>query len=164
MRCPVQLNVRLIVLTDDEERHNIPLKARVDWPTLGKKLNKVVQVVRKALPNHLTQAQLRQHQREKKMTIDGIELVDDDLTLVRVIGKDSTGTGTGMDGPKWEAAFAANMIVLLDTTPHPELVDEGLARGIINQFQRLRKKAGLVPTDEVHMRYPRRLEPTQRRD
>lgn len=45
------------------------------------------------------------------------------------------------------------MIVLLDAAPHPELVDEGVAREMINRIQRLRKKAGLVPTDDVHMRY-----------
>jgi isoleucyl-tRNA synthetase len=45
------------------------------------------------------------------------------------------------------------MIVLLDTAPHPELVEEGMVRELINRFQRLRKKAGLVPTDHVRMRY-----------
>lgn len=37
--------------------------------------------------------------------------------------------------------------------PHPELMDEGVAREVITRFQQLRKKAGLVPTDEVLMRY-----------
>jgi isoleucyl-tRNA synthetase len=44
------------------------------------------------------------------------------------------------------------MIVLLDVAPHPELVDKGLMRELISRFQRLRKKAGLAPTDEVCMR------------
>src|SRR5204862_1366260 len=68
-----ELNVRDIILTGDEERYNILLEARVDWPTLGKKLKKDVQVVRQALPS-LTQAQLRQYQTEKKATVCGIEL------------------------------------------------------------------------------------------
>ena len=46
-----------------------------------------------------------------------------------------------------------DMVVLLDTTSHPELEEEGVAREMINRVQRLRKKAGLVPTDNVHMRY-----------
>ncbi|KAL2021687.1 hypothetical protein VTK56DRAFT_6779 [Thermocarpiscus australiensis] len=154
-----ELNVRDIVLTDDEERYGITLEARVDWPSLGKKLKKDVQVVRKALPN-LTQAQLRQYQRNKQMAINGIELFENDLTLVRVIGKDSSKDGSNKDGPQWEPAFTEDVIVLLDVAHHPELADDGLAREVINRFQRLRKKAGLVPTDEVHMRYCLSLTPT----
>ncbi|KAL2199477.1 tRNA synthetases class I-domain-containing protein [Corynascus similis CBS 632.67] len=149
-----ELNVRNIVLTDDEEQYKIVLEARVDWPSLGKKLKKDVQVVRKALPN-LTHTQLREYQRTKTMNLDGIALGEGGLTLVRVIGQrqgyeeaDSGKSG----GPQWEPAFADDMIVLLDATPHSELVEEGLVRELINWFQRLRKKAGLVPTDEVHKR------------
>ena len=146
-----ELNVRHIILSHDEERYNIHLEARVDWPTLGKKLKKDVQVVRKALPN-LTQAELKQYQLEKKITINGIELGEDDLTLVRVVGKETSASADG-SGPDWEAAFAEDVIVLLDTAAHPELSDEGLAREIINRVQRLRKKANLVPTDDIHVQY-----------
>jgi isoleucyl-tRNA synthetase len=145
-----ELNVREIILTSDEERFNILLEARVDWPTLGKKLKKDVQVIRKALPN-LTQQQLKQYLHDKKITIDGIRLDENDLTIVRVLGKDTLISNA--DGPQWEAAFSEDIIVLLDTAPHPELLDEGLARDIINRIQRMRKKAGLVPTDDIHMQY-----------
>ncbi|KAH6617585.1 isoleucyl-tRNA synthetase [Chaetomium tenue] len=146
-----ELNIRDITLTDDEERYGIILEARVDWPTLGKKLKRDVEVVRGALPS-LTQPQLRQYQREKKITVAGIELAENDLTIVRVIGNDRAKTDSE-NGPQWEPAFADDMIVLLDAAPHPELVDEGVAREMVNRIQRLRKKAGLVPTDDVHMRY-----------
>ncbi|KAK4143920.1 isoleucyl-tRNA synthetase [Dichotomopilus funicola] len=149
-----ELNVRNIILTDDEEQYNILLEARVDWPSLGKKLKKDVQVVRKALPT-LTQAQLREYQRTKTINLDGIALGEGDLTLVRVVGKRQgygEADGGKGGGPQWEPAFADDMIVLLDAAPHPELVEEGLVRELINRFQRLRKKAGLVPTDEVYMR------------
>jgi isoleucyl-tRNA synthetase len=145
-----ELNIRDVILTSDEERYNILLEARVDWPTLGKKLKKNVQVVRKALPN-LSQERLKHYLRDKKMTIDGIELDENDLSIVRVLGKDTVRDSN--DGPQWEVAFSEDVIVLLDTAPHPELLDEGLARDIINRIQRMRKKAGLVPTDDVHMQY-----------
>lgn len=45
-----ELNVRDVVLSEDEERYGIRLEARVDWPSLGKKLKAGVQVVRRALP------------------------------------------------------------------------------------------------------------------
>ncbi|KAK4156975.1 isoleucyl-tRNA synthetase [Chaetomidium leptoderma] len=142
-----ELNVRNLVLTDDEERYSIHLEARVDWPSLGKKLKKDVQVVRKALPT-LSQAQLRDYQRTKTINLDGISLGEGDLTLVRVIGEGTERSGA----PQWEPAFADDMVVLLDIAPHPELVEEGLMRDLISRFQRLRKRAGLMPTDEVCMR------------
>jgi isoleucyl-tRNA synthetase len=154
-----ELNIRDIVLTTDSEQYNILLEARVDWPSLGKKLKKDVQTVLKSLPS-ITQAQLRKYQRDLKLTINWIELTVYDLTLVRVIGqaKPNTSTSTNTDnndgdGPQYEPAFAPDMIILLDTAPHPELVDEGLARELVNRIQRLRKKADLAPTDEIYMRY-----------
>ncbi len=145
-----ELNVRDVILSSDEEQYNIILEARVDWPTLGKKLKKQVQVVRKALPS-LTQAQLRQYLVDKKITVEGIELEEGDITMARVL-KEATANDSE-HGPKWQAIFAESMVVLLDTTPHPELAEEGLAREIINRVQRLRKKAGLIPSDDVVMQY-----------
>ena len=43
--------------------------------------------------------------------------------------------------------------VLLDAFAYPELAQEGLAREVLNRIQRLRKRAGLVPTDDVQVVY-----------
>lgn len=144
-----ELNIRDIVLTSDEARFNVQLEAKVDWPTLGKKLKKDVQVVRKALPN-LTQDELRAYLKEKKISVGGIQLEENDLNIIRVLGGDSLNSS---DGAKWEPAFAEDVIVLLDTAAHPELAEEGIARDIITRIQKMRKKAGLVPTDDVRMEY-----------
>lgn len=144
-----ELNVRHVVLSSDEQQYNILLEARVDWPTLGKKLRKNVQVVRKALPD-LTQDQLKGYVRNKKIEVAGIELDENDLTIVRVFGVDAAGP---TQAAQWEAAFTNEMVVLLDVSLHPELAQEGVAREMVNRVQRLRKKAGLVPTDEVQMQY-----------
>lgn len=45
------------------------------------------------------------------------------------------------------------MLILLDIKKYPELEQEGLAREVINRVQRLRKKAGLLPTDDIYMYY-----------
>ena len=140
-----ELNVSEIMLTDNEEQYNIMLEARVDWPTLGKKLKSQVQTVRKALPN-LTQEQLKQYVKDKGMTIEGIKLEEDDLNIVRVLAK-------GEQASQFEPAFSNNVIILLDTSSTSELQAEGLARDIVNRVQRIRKKAGLVPTDDIHVEY-----------
>lgn len=147
-----ELNVQEVILTADEAKYNIMLEAKVDWPTLGKKLKKDVQKVRKALPS-LTQDQLRQYQADKTITVDGIQLEENDLEIVRVISK-ADGDAEQGDKPKLEPAFSNDVIILLDTdVSDKDLVNEALAREMINRVQKLRKKAGLVPTDEVHMRY-----------
>ncbi|CAN8101672.1 unnamed protein product [Discula destructiva] len=150
-----ELNVRQIVLASDEDhdRYNIILSARVDWPTLGKKLKSNVQVVRMALSS-LSQAQLRQFQVNRRMTVSGIELEAEDLSIVRVLGSpESDSKGHKVSSPHYEAAFSDEMIILLDTSQHVALLDDGLARDIVNRVQRMRKKAGLVPTDTVLMQY-----------
>lgn len=142
-----ELNVRNIIFTTDEDKYNVRLQAAVDWPTLGKKLKKDVQKVRKALPS-LTNDQLRRFLQEKTITIDGVELRESDLTINRALGDVK-----GATGEKWESSSDNDVIVLLDSTLYPELMDTGLARELINRVQRLRKKAGLVPTDDVIMEY-----------
>ena len=146
-----ELNVRDLILTSDETKYDIKLEARVDWPTLGKKLKKNVKVVKDALPK-LTQDQLKAYVRDGKISVAGIELEDTDLTIVRVLPEDKA-TSKDKDGPQFEAAFSNDAIVLLDVAPHPELLNDGLARDLVNRLQRMRKKAGLVPTDDIHMQY-----------
>ncbi|KAK2740126.1 hypothetical protein FQN57_006241 [Myotisia sp. PD_48] len=146
-----ELNVRNVILTCEEERYGIRLEAKVDWPTLGKKLKKEVQIVRKALPS-LTQEQLREYLRNKKMDINGIELEGTDLAIVRVLGEGVSNPSDEL-GAKWEPGFSKDTIVLLDTTSLPEHADDSLAREMISRIQKLRKKAGLVPTDDVVVQY-----------
>ncbi|KAK7430947.1 hypothetical protein QQZ08_002476 [Neonectria magnoliae] len=144
-----ELNVREMIATSNEEQFDIVLEAKVDWPTLGKKLKKDVKTVRDALPS-LSQHELRTYTKEGKITAGGIELGENDLTIIRVLSKDKADK----DGePTWEPAFAQDMIVLLNATADSELTEEGLARNIISSIQRLRKKAGLTPTDDVLHHY-----------
>ncbi len=145
-----ELNIKEVTLTTDEAKYNILLEARVDWPTLGKRLKKDVQIVRKALPS-LSQDQLRGYLEFGQITIHNIQLSGGDLSIVRTLARDTSKLND--DGTNWEPAFAEDMVVLLDPTPHPELADEGLAREIVNRFQRLRRKAVLIPTDDVQMEY-----------
>ncbi|KAI2615725.1 isoleucyl-tRNA synthetase [Hypomontagnella submonticulosa] len=146
-----ELNIRDVILTNDEERYGIHLEAKVDWPTLGKKLKRDAQVVRKALPD-VTQEELRRYLKEKKITVKGIELEGDDINIVRAIAADNPNIAKD-DGVVYEPAFLEDMIILLDTASHPELVDDGIARDVMTRVQKMRKTAGLVPTDDVRMQY-----------
>merc|ERR1719211_175083 len=61
----------------------------------------------------------------------------------------------GEDGSKskYEAQSDNEVLVLLDCTPDQSMLDEGIAREVVNRIQKLRKKAGLQPSDEVTLYY-----------
>ncbi|CAI8001069.1 Isoleucine--tRNA ligase, cytoplasmic, partial [Geodia barretti] len=54
---------------------------------------------------------------------------------------------------RYHAHASGTLLVLLDATPSQEMVDEGVAREVINKIQKLRKKAGLQPRDAVEVLY-----------
>ena len=54
---------------------------------------------------------------------------------------------------KYEAHSDNDVLVLLDCTPDQSMLDEGTAREVVNRIQKLRKKAGLQPQDEVTLYY-----------
>jgi isoleucyl-tRNA synthetase len=139
-----QLNIREIVFTTDEERTCVRYKATADWPTLGKKLRKDIGKVKAGLPN-LTSEEVKAYERTGEVVVDGITLTKGDLVVNRYVDIADDGS------------FASNtdsdVVVLLDIKTYPELEAEGMAREFINRVQRLRKEAGLQPTDEVDVYY-----------
>lgn len=148
-----ELNVQSLVLSSDEEKYNVQYSVTADWPTLGKKLKKDAQKVKKALPS-LTSDDVKRFQNEKKILVDGIELVEGDLVVKRGVKEDATSQG-------FEPNADADVLTILDANLYPELAEQGLGREIINRLQRLRKKAGLVPTDDVKMEYAVLSDPDQ---
>ncbi|GAO48636.1 hypothetical protein SAICODRAFT_59029 [Saitoella complicata NRRL Y-17804] len=139
-----ELNVRDLVLTADEDKYGVQYKVQADWPVLGKKLRKDMVKVKSALPL-LTTADVKKFIAEKEIEVNGVKLVEEDLQVVRGIDAEKNqGYDTNTD---------QDVLVLLDIAIHPELQSEGLAREVINRVQRLRKKAGLVATDDVRMLY-----------
>ncbi|KAI9759215.1 MAG: isoleucine--tRNA ligase [Chaenotheca gracillima] len=143
-----ELNVRELVVSSDEEKYNITLSVIPDWPTLGKRLKKDLQKVKKAVPS-LTNDQIRRYLQEKSIVVDGIRLEEGDLAVVRGLRKDSNST----EPEKWETASDNEVLILLDTSIHAGLMQESLVRDLINRLQRMRKTAGLKTTDDVRMEY-----------
>lgn len=140
-----ELNVQELVLTSDEVKYNVQYSVTADWPTLGKKLKKDAQKVKKALPD-LTSDDVREFLRSKSIIVDGIQLIEEDLLVKRGLKDDETSKNL-------ETNTDDDVLIVLDAALYPELAQEGLAREVINRVQRLRKKAGLVPTDDVKMEY-----------
>jgi isoleucyl-tRNA synthetase len=140
-----ELNLRDLVLSSDEKKYNVQYRVTADWPTLGKKLKKDVQKVKKALPS-LTSDDVKRFVAEKKIVVDGIELVEGDLVVRRDLAEDEASQNM-------EPNTDNDVLTILDANIYPELADEGLGREVISRVQRLRKKAGLLATDDVKMEY-----------
>lgn len=140
-----ELNIRDLVLTGDEAKYNVQYSVTADWPVLGKKLKKDIARVKKALPG-LSSEQVQSYLADKHIIVDGIRLEEGDLVVRRSVKEDEASKSL-------EINTDSELLTILDSEIHPELAQEGLAREIVNRVQRLRKKAGLQPTDDVKMEY-----------
>jgi len=143
-----ELNVRSVVFTSDEDKCGIKYKAVADVKTLGRKLKKDIGRVVKGLPK-LSTAEVKAYLATGKVEIDGIPLGEGDLTAVRYVELPKASEG----GAEYEDNTNNDVVVLLDVKLRPELEQEGLAREVVNRVQRLRKKAGLVATDDIDVFY-----------
>uniref|UniRef100_A0A1I8P093 Isoleucine--tRNA ligase, cytoplasmic n=1 Tax=Stomoxys calcitrans TaxID=35570 RepID=A0A1I8P093_STOCA len=139
-----ELNVRKLTLSSDKEKYGVTLRAEPDHKTLGQRLKgnfKSVMAAIKALKDDEIQKHLSQGFFE-------IEKQRIELEEVRVIYCTS-----GQVGSNFEAHSDNEVLVLMDMTPNEELLEEGLAREVINRIQKLKKKAQLIPTDPVLIYY-----------
>ena len=139
-----ELNVHELILSYDEEKYNVQYSVTADWPTLGKKLKKDGQKVKKGLPK-LTSDDVRRFVQDKGIMVDGIQLEEGDLIVKRGLKEDELS--------RLETNTDDDVLTILDTELYPDLAREGIAREVINRVQQLRKRAKLVPTDDVKMEY-----------
>lgn len=139
-----EINIHHIITSFDEVKYNVQYTVAADWPVLGKKLKKEAKRVRDLLPT-LTSNQIRQMVQDRSIEVAGVKLDSSDLIVRRVL-KDTRETTleTNTDG---------DVLLILDIEISQSLQLEGLTREVLNRIQRLRKKAGLLPTDDVRMEY-----------
>lgn len=140
-----ELNIHSLILSSDEGKYNVQYSVTADWPSLGKKLKKEAQKVKRALPD-ITSDEVRQFVSSKVIQVDGIRLTDDDLIVKRGLKEDESSK-------MLETNTDNDVLTILDTAIYPGLAREGIAREIVNRVQQLRKRAKLVPTDDVKMEY-----------
>jgi len=117
-----------------------------DWAVLGRKLRRDLARVKNGLPN-IASDTIKTYTTSGRITVDGIELVEGDLTVQRYLELP----------PSSEGQFATNtdndVVIRLDIQIHEDLQGEWLARELTSRVQKLRKKAGLRATDDVCVFY-----------
>ncbi|KAJ3339948.1 isoleucine--tRNA ligase [Gonapodya sp. JEL0774] len=136
-----ELNIRTVTCTSDDDKYGVRYRAEPDANVLGKRLKGAFRDVKKALET-LTNVQIKSFMETGSITVLGNELVESDLTVAR--GFDSA---SGLS--HYAAGTDKEALILLDVTLDSSLEKEGLAREVMNRVQRMRKEAGLNPTDLV---------------
>lgn len=142
-----ELNIVELHTTSDEKAHGVVYNALPDIKSLGIKFKKNAAPIKKALPS-LSAADIKSFMETGKITVAGCELVREDLRVRREIPPTDANKHL-------EVAIDEDnsLLVILDTIVYPELAPLQLAREIVNRVQKLRKTAGLVPTDDIRMTY-----------
>lgn len=152
-----ELNVRDLNLSQDEAACGVRYSLLADWPVLGKKLRKDIGKVRNGLEK-VSSDDAKQYAQTGKIVIEGIELTEGDLRVVRNVDVNSATAqraSSQSDGSKttWASNTDGNAIILLDTLIRPHLQAEGSARELVNRVNRARKRAGFQATDAVDAFY-----------
>ncbi|XP_011199577.2 isoleucine--tRNA ligase, cytoplasmic [Bactrocera dorsalis] len=139
-----ELNVRKLTLSSDKSKYGVTLRAEPDHKILGQRLKADFKAIMNAIKS-LKDEEIQNQLSKGYFTIQGHRI---ELSEVRLIYCVSENLKTNL-----EANSDNDILVLLDMTPNAELLEEGTAREIINRIQKLKKKAKLIPTDEVVVFY-----------
>lgn len=138
-----EINVKVIELIDDES--NILVKEikpnfKVLGPRFGKEMGAVVAKI-----NAFGDAEIKTLEQEGKINILHNEKnITLELSEVEIISKDIEG---------WLVAHGNGLTVALDISLNEDLVDEGIARELVNRIQNLRKDSGLEVTDKIDINF-----------
>ncbi|XP_067006975.2 isoleucine--tRNA ligase, cytoplasmic isoform X2 [Anabrus simplex] len=143
-----ELNVRTMTVTTDKSKYGVMLRAEPDHKTLGARLKGAFKEVTRAIKD-LTDVEIQQFQAQGYITLLGHRLEAGDLRIMYKFSGEASECLT----QQYEADSENDMLVLLDVSPDESMQEEGLAREIINRVQKLRKKAHLVPSDEITVYY-----------
>ncbi|KAL3285144.1 hypothetical protein HHI36_019265 [Cryptolaemus montrouzieri] len=135
-----ELNVRKISTTSDKSKFGITLRAEPDYKTLGLRLKNEFKTVTAAI-KALSDKEINEIAKIGHGVIAGHNIDISELKLIFKV--------ENLNLSQYEVNSDNDVVILLDTTPDSSMQDEGTAREIINRIQKLRKKAHLVPADEI---------------
>lgn len=140
-----ELNVRTIVLSQDKKKYGVSTRAEPDHKLLGLRLKGDFKIVSQKI-RELTDADIQAQSTRGWFEVAGHRL---EANEVHIIYQLDSATNSG----DYEAHSDNDVLALLNMKPNQELLDEGIAREIINRVQKLKKKAKLIPTDTVIITY-----------
>ena len=143
-----ELNVRGLTLSGDKASYGVTLRAEPDHKTLGLRLKGAFKSVMAEIKT-LTDQTLTGFVAGSELIVQGHKLEAADVRIMYSFA----GEKSAELSQKYEADSSEDILVLLDTTPDASMLEEGIAREVVNRLQKFRKSGGLKVSDEVTMYY-----------
>jgi isoleucyl-tRNA synthetase len=136
-----ELNVKEVELHSDEAKF-VQWMAKPNFPVLGKKIGKLIPQAQKVLQGFdRKQIQALAAGRNVRVEIGG-EMVELEPADVQIERKVKEGLAAGNEG---------ELTVALDTALNDELLEEGLARELINKINTMRREMDFEVTDRIRI-------------
>ena len=138
----MELNVRKLVLSNDRNKYDVKLRAEPDFKVLGNKFKSLLIPVSQEIKK-LSSDDIEMTLKNGFLNVLGHRIEATELRLIHYVDSDSKMF------ENFEVNSDNDVLILLDMTVDKSMNDEGMSREIINRIQKLRKKARLVPLDDV---------------
>eukprot|EP00033_Pygsuia_biforma_P001035 GCRY01001180.1.p1 GENE.GCRY01001180.1~~GCRY01001180.1.p1 ORF type:complete len:1077 (-),score=340.73 GCRY01001180.1:217-3447(-) len=135
-----ELNIREVEPTASETGF-VSLSVVPDNRAMGRRLGKEFKKVSAAIKD-LTHDQIVKYRSEGQVEVAGCQIRSGELLIQRNFIGDKDQYHAFSEGP---------VLVILNIQQTEELMFEGVARDFISRVQKLRKKAGVVPSDPIHV-------------
>ncbi len=141
-----EVNVKELVITTAEDSEvRLVKKIKPNFKVLGKKVGGKMKELAVAI-GKMTQDEIAQFEAAGTFRLLDIDLVAEDVDIITE------------DMPGWLVANNGILTIALDIELTDALVEEGIARELVNRIQNLRKTSGLEITDRITIEIERRDE------
>ena len=141
-----EVNVKELVITTAEDSEvRLVKKIKPNFKVLGKKVGGKMKELAAAI-GKMTQDEIAQFEATGTFRLLDIDLVAEDVDIITE------------DMPGWLVANNGILTIALDIELTDALVEEGIARELVNRIQNLRKTSGLEITDRITIEIERRDE------
>lgn len=136
-----EVNVKeLQVIPADADMENLVKKIKPNFKTLGKKYGKLMKEIALAMST-FTKSEINAIEKTGSyhfnIGTESVEVLQEDVEIFTE------------DMPGWLVANEGKLTVALDITVNDELMQEGIARELVNRIQNLRKTSGYEITDKI---------------
>ncbi|MDY5075406.1 MAG: isoleucine--tRNA ligase, partial [Paludibacteraceae bacterium] len=141
-----EVNVKeLLIVRSEDSEIRLVKKIKPNFKVLGKKVGGKMKELAAAI-GRMTQDEIAQMEQDGTFTLCDYALTAEDVEIITE------------DMPGWLVANNGVLTIALDIELTEALVEEGVARELINRIQNLRKSSGLEITDRIEVSIERREE------
>ena len=140
------MNVKeLVIVRAEDSEIRLVKKIKPNFKVLGKKVGGKMKELAAAI-GRMTQDEIAQMEQDGTFTLCDYALTAEDVEIITE------------DMPGWLVANNGVLTIALDIELTEALVEEGVARELINRIQNLRKSSGLEITDRIEVSIENREE------